>query len=276
MKRKHVPVTMGSARFRSAECTGCVVTEAWFPPHARLPLHTHERPILAVTLEGFIESSILDRTLPASPASVWTEPVAERHANTVGRDGARVIVLQPDPNDDDVFTPFRDLLDGVQLTRHAGIAADAGRMVGELDLADGVSRLALDGLVLTVLAAGARAFAAGPHHTKPPRWLLHARDLLHARFREGVQLRDIATTVGVQPAHFAHAFRRHFRCTPGEYVRGLRVRWAADRLATTDTPSSRIAIAAGYSDQSHLSREFRRRMGMTPGAYRRAAVRPRS
>jgi AraC-like DNA-binding protein len=46
---------------------------------------------------------------------------------------------------------------------------------------------------------------------------------------------------------------------------------AARRLADTDQPLAEIALACGFCDQSHLTRTFRRRTGLTPGAWRRAA-----
>ncbi|MCI0435875.1 MAG: AraC family transcriptional regulator [Gemmatimonadetes bacterium] len=263
---------MGAARFRTTGCTGCVLTEAWFPPGAVLAPHDHDRAILAVVLDGVIESSIANRELDCAPASVWTEPVAERHANAIGRDGAHVLVVQPDHRRADLFAPFVDLLEEVRHTRHAGVASDARRVLFEMDLADDLSSLAIDGLVLAMLATSARAFAPRNRQAPAPQWLLQARDYLHDRFRDRFQLLDVAAAVGVGPAHLAHAFRRHFHCSPGEYVRGLRIRWAADRLAASDASISRIAVSAGFSDQSHLTREFRRRTGTTPAAFRRAAT----
>ena len=96
MKRSAVPVTMGSPRFRSVNTGRCLATEAWFPPHAELPAHTHDRSIFAVMLRGGFRSDIAGRTLQCDPASVWTEPREERHANHVGREGALVLVVQPD------------------------------------------------------------------------------------------------------------------------------------------------------------------------------------
>ena len=51
-RQRHVPVTMGSPRFRTMEATGCTVIEAWFPPNAELAPHTHDHPIFGVMLHG--------------------------------------------------------------------------------------------------------------------------------------------------------------------------------------------------------------------------------
>jgi AraC family transcriptional regulator len=265
-RQRHVPVTMGSPRFRTLEATGCTITEAWFPPNADLPPHTHDRPIFGVMLSGAFDSAIAHRTLDCPPASVWVEPLGERHANRIGRGGARVLVVQPDPAS---FTPFAGFLESVQHLRHPGIAGDASRITRELDGGDDLGPLVVDGLVQTMLATAARQERRRQHHSPPPPWLLRAQELVHARFRDRVSLSAIARAVGISPSHLAREFRAHFGTTLGEYMRRLRVEWVADQLTRTPMSLSELGIAAGFNDQSHLTREFHRQLGMTPAMWRR-------
>jgi AraC family transcriptional regulator len=55
----------------------------------------------------------------------------------------------------------------------------------------------------------------------------------------------------------------------GEYVRRERLDWAVAQLTTTDTPVATVAAEAGFADQSHFTRAFKRHTGLTPGRYRR-------
>ena len=263
---------MGSPRFQTVEATGCTIIEAWFPPGEVLPAHTHDRPIFGIMLGGAFQSAIARRRLDCPIATAWVEPQAERHANYIGREGARVLVVQPDPARADLFGPFGRFVEEVRHLRHAGIAADAWRVSAELTIADDLSTLAIDGLVQTMLATAARAERWSRSHAPAPRWLLQAQESLHAHFRDRVSMTELATAVGVSPWHLARGFRSHLRTSPGDYVRRLRVEWAAERLLRTDAPVAEIAVAAGFSDQSHLTREFRRQLGVTPLAYRRAGV----
>ena len=86
---------------------------------------------------------------------------------------------------------------------------------------------------------------------------------------ENLSLENIAASVGIHPTHFARAFRRHCGCTPGEYIRQLRVEFARRQLANSNRPLSEIALDSGFSDQSHFNKVFKRATGFTPAAYRR-------
>jgi AraC family transcriptional regulator len=176
--------------------------------------------------------------------------------------------VQPDASlvEGSVFSSY---LGAVQHLRHPGIAGDALRVARELEDADDLSGLVVDGLVQAMLATAVRREGTRRFHAATPRWLLLAQELAHAQFRERVGLTQIAAAVGVGASHLAREFRAHFGMTLGEYMRRLRVEWVADQLARTSMTLSEIGIAAGFSDQSHLTREFRRRFGISPGAWRR-------
>ena len=80
----------------------------------------------------------------------------------------------------------------------------------------------------------------------------------------------MARAAGVRPAHLAAVFRKVHRIPLGTYVRRLRVDWVAEQLIRTDAPIALIAAEAGFADQAHLTRVFRRALGSTPGEYRKA------
>jgi AraC family transcriptional regulator len=96
---------------------------------------------------------------------------------------------------------------------------------------------------------------------------------LHDRFRENLRLADIAAEVGVHPVHLARVFRLSYGAPVGSYARGLRLTWAAGRLRDSGDGIAQIALEAGFFDQSHFTRAFKRHFGMTPLAYRQDAQR---
>jgi AraC family transcriptional regulator len=269
---RSVPVTMGSALFRSMALDGFDVVEAWFPAGEQLPRHTHDRACVATMLDGSFDLSIAGRILPCPPAAVATEPAGERHANRMGWSGAHVVVIQPDPSRTDLLQPFAPILEHSSVRHHAGIAARAARLSHELDRPDDLASLAAEAAVLEILVVLGRV--ARDAERAPPPWLLRARDLIHARFREPLQISDVAREADVHPGHLARAFRQHFRMPLGSYVRVLRLEWVAARLLGSEESLASIAVAAGFADQSHLTRAFKLYSGLTPQAYRRAQGHP--
>ena len=126
------------------------------------------------------------------------------------------------------------------------------------------SELMLEGLACELIGWSARSLRGDASGAS---WLYQARDLLRDRFAESLGLDEIAKTVGVHPVHLARQFRRTFGCTIGEFVRRARIDFVCREL-TTLAPLSDIALRAGFADQSHLTRVFKRMTGLTPREYR--------
>jgi len=104
---------------------------------------------------------------------------------------------------------------------------------------------------------------------RPPHWLLQIRERLHEEPYETPSLTALARLAGITPAGMIKTFRRYEGCTPGDYLRTLRLTHARTALGGSDRPVGAIALDAGFYDQSHFTRAFRRAMGVTPLAYRR-------
>lgn len=270
MRFRPVPVTMGSPWFRSMNTQASLATEARFSAGDALHPHTHDRPILAVMLAGSFDTTISGQRFPCTPGWSWTEPCEERHANYIGKDGAHVLVIQPDPSATRSFEFIGPLIDDIAHVQDPLVAVDARRILSEMDRADSLSSLAIDALTVGMLVRVARRARAERSPRQPPTWLPRITELLHEEFRTPPSLARLSAEAGVTPTHLCHAFRAHMGTTIGRYIRAARASWAAEQLRSTDQPLSVIATAAGYADQSHFIRECRRLLGTSPSAYRRS------
>jgi len=272
MAEGHVPITLGSSRSRSVNVDGLLVTWVRFPPLARLPLHTHERATVAVILHGSFDGLMRHASHPCPASTFITEPPGEPHGNRFERAGADVLTVQPDPGRLDLLEPFAGVLGEVNHVRDLGVATVARRAAGELRMPDSITPFAVEGLVLELLtlAARLRSTDAIGAERRSPRWLNEARAFLHDQYREQLRLAEVADAVGVHPVHLSRVFRLKYGTPVGVYVRGLRLTWAAGRLTDSEDAIAQIAHEAGFFDQSHFTRMFRRHFGLTPQAYRRA------
>ncbi|MEY9871328.1 AraC-like DNA-binding protein [Streptacidiphilus sp. MAP12-33] len=100
------------------------------------------------------------------------------------------------------------------------------------------------------------------------------RDLLDARVREGLTLDEAAGLVHAHPAHLVRAFSARFGLAPHQYLTARRVE-RARALLLDGLPPAEAATSAGFYDQAHLGRHFKRVVGVSPGRFRSTPQSPR-
>jgi AraC family transcriptional regulator len=83
-----------------------------------------------------------------------------------------------------------------------------------------------------------------------------------------LSLEAMAAEVEISPVYLARAFKAAIGQSPHRYVLGRRIDRAKELLRNTDLPVIDVALAAGFSSQSHLSYWFQRYLGVSPAAYR--------
>jgi AraC family transcriptional regulator len=122
-----------------------------------------------------------------------------------------------------------------------------------------------------------RVEAAIPHAGVPKtsrslsRWQLNrALQLFETKFDRSMRLAEVADAVRLSKSHFSRAFRHSMGEPPARYLRRHRVMRAQQMMLSTDKSLTNIALDCGFADQSHLTRIFRRMVGATPAAWRRA------
>lgn len=128
--------------------------------------------------------------------------------------------------------------------------------------------LASSTAVLTALAMILRRHAspsAGSSRGASPT-VRAARALLHERLTDSPSLEELAATVGTGPFALLRAFRAAYGLPPHTYLTNLRVQRAREMLDAGLRPAE-VAVRAGFADQPHLTRHFKRVVGVPPGAY---------
>ncbi|MGV9677716.1 AraC family transcriptional regulator [Nocardia sp. NPDC003482] len=132
--------------------------------------------------------------------------------------------------------------------------------------------LARDEAVAATVDSGARHAprpAAGPRDGAAAELARHARCLLRDRYGDDLSGAELAAAVGCDRFTLARAFRARYGMPPSVFQRQERLR-AARRLLANGRPIAAAAVEAGFADQAHLTRWFRRCYGITPGMFRAA------
>lgn len=100
-----------------------------------------------------------------------------------------------------------------------------------------------------------------------------AREFMDAHYGRPLTLRELSAAVGVGEFKLIRAFRASFGLPPFVYLVQQRI-GHAKRLLRAGEPVSSVAYQTGFCDQSHLTRHFRRIVGVTPGLYARRTIVP--
>ncbi len=244
-------------------------TESWHAPSSIIARHAHRRATLTILADGaFEERYRFRRNLHCDAPAIHIRPPGEPHTDHLGPAGAHNLVFEIDQARIDSIADYSDLFADIRHLRHRDLLAIGRRIQRELLIADAASPLALEGMVLELIGTASRNHRCIEAGAAP--WLERVYELLHDRFREqSLRLSELAAIANVHPVHLARAFRRRYGMSPGEYLRQLRVEWAAREIRGTERFLAEVAAAAGFADQSHLSRVFKAHFGVTPGAWRR-------
>jgi AraC family transcriptional regulator len=233
-----------------------------FPAGHAIPWFEPAWGYVAIVLDGALQKRFDSSTWSLPRNALATLPEGAGHSTEFGSRTTHVLTIYPRTESAALlFTRF--LRDRHQLSAPAA-AALARRVACELQAPDRSSELAAEGLVLQLLALGERERSDA---ARGSAWLSTVVELLHERTPQAPTLTELAAEAGVHPGHLARAFRRALGTTVCEYSRSLRLEWAAARLEGEGSLAE-IAVEAGFADQSHFTRAFRRGTGLTPGRYR--------
>jgi AraC-like DNA-binding protein len=101
-----------------------------------------------------------------------------------------------------------------------------------------------------------------------PAMKLRVCDFIESHISEKISLDALSAMAGLSSHHFARAFQQSVGMPPHRYLLRRRLEHVEQMLRDTQLPLSHIALAVGFSDQSHLNRHFRRLTGMSPSLAR--------
>jgi AraC-like DNA-binding protein len=241
------------------------VFHARYVDHA-YPSHTHDTWTLLIVDDGVIRYD-LDRRQHGvlRPAVTLLPPHVPHDGRTATGDGfrKRVLYLEPSTLDpaltgaavDHPSLPDPVLRQRIHQLHHA--------LVRPEDAFEAASRLVL------ILERLRRPLGRHtPEEVPPPGPGLagQLRDLLDSRTAEGISLHEAAELLHAHPTHLVRSFTHAYGLAPHQYLTGRRIEMAR-RLLIAGRRAAEVATEAGFHDQSHLTRHFKRHLGVSPSRY---------
>lgn len=154
-----------------------------------------------------------------------------------------------------VLTTNRHLFEG--LNRLHDVLTDTGE--------EGLRKHAA---MITFFSGLQHALDAEPAASDEPNpRIVEAADYLRDNRTRAIKLDELCASTGLSAPYLIRAFKRRYGMTPHAYLVNARIEYAR-ALLKRGNPIAEVAIDAGFSDQAHLQRAFKRHMAATPGQYR--------
>ncbi|MFE2066129.1 AraC family transcriptional regulator [Streptomyces sp. NPDC059467] len=246
------------------------VFHAHFTEYA-YPMHVHDAWTLLIVDDGAVRYD-LDRHEHGTPGDTVSllPPHVPHNGSPATADGfrKRVVYLDGALLGDELIgaaVDGPDLRDPLLRRRVGQLHSSLARPGDELEAE---SRLTLIGERLRSLLRP-RLVAERP---AGPALATALRELLDERVADGLVLEEAARLLHAHPAHLVRAFSGAYGIAPHQYLMSRRV-GRARRLLLDGVPPGETATATGFYDQAHLTRHFKRLVGVTPGRYRSGSSR---
>lgn len=177
--------------------------------------------------------------------------------------------------------PFARLLDNADLglSFDPGTAAKAGKLIRQIRLLDGFSRLKrfMD-LIDCLIHSEAQTTLASPGYsgaitTRNCERMQPVYCHIMEHFNEEVDHSILASKANLAPASFCRLFKRLTRKTCTEFINEVRLGQACRLLLETENSITNVAFACGFGNLSSFNRRFKERYGCNPRSYRKSNVR---
>lgn len=235
--------------------------------HGRsLPKHSHELAFFSLLLDGSYSESYGRKSFSYRPMTVWWHPSDICHKDEIGKTGGRFFSVEIQAKGLETLREYTKIPEDFY-EQSTSLVWLACRLYHEFKNWQTCSELVAEGLTLEMLAHSARNKVG--LEKQPPNWLNLVVEKLNDEFIETPSTEELALEADVHPVHLAAVFRKFQNQTIGEYVQNLRIQYASELLLNKELPLCEIALSAGFSDQSHFTRIFKRFTGTTPGSFRK-------
>jgi AraC family transcriptional regulator len=227
--------------------------------------HSHDTSHLVYNVAGLHWSGLSRGGGICEPRSMRFLPAGEPHENYFPSEATCLQIELHQPIWDLAAEQGRTISAPGQIAHPIAMALGA-RLYKEFRQNDDVSRLGMEAAILQLMLADGSETAA--LHGRTPPWVLQIREILHDEDHARLTLAELSRAVGRHPVQISRQFHRHFGCTISDYMRRVRIARAQQLLAHDDMKVAQVALACGFTDQSHFTAAFRKVTGIPPYRYR--------
>lgn len=244
------------------------LSERFYSPFFSTPEHSHENALFCLVLKGGYTETYGKKRFDCLPSTLLFHAGDFPHAENYHERGGHSFIIEIEKK---WLENIRDQIDFPTFSidfKNGNLPRLGEKLYREFQRFDSLSPLIIEGLMLEI--AGETARQTFEKKVTSPDWLKKVENILRERFNEQLSLAEIADFVQIHPVHLAQSFRKFRQTTIGNFLREIRLEQACRELIKTKKTLSEISVDNGFSDQSHLSRIFKQKFGVTPNEFRKS------
>lgn len=243
--------------------SGAIAARVIEPPGLKVAEHHHDWPVLTFYVMGDVVRVQEGAEVRENRPALSLNGAGEAHSNAVGPAGLEQIDVEFDPDWLRAHTGYSDCPSGK--TWIGGKLAAQANVLRRYWTKEHSTEAQLASLTARLLRD-----ASGSISVNEPRWL--SAVLAELEQDDIPSTSTLARRLGLHPGWLAQSYRAAVGEGLCQTITRQRVQRAAMLLRTTDLPGAAIAVDAGFCDQSHMIRSFKRLLGRSPSRVRDEGV----
>ena len=251
------------------EHSGAILSEVSYPAAIRWKFHSHPRAFFGLLLDGHYAERYGNWSWSYRPLTMGFHPEGMTHSDECGADNSRFFLVELEKSWIEKLREHSPTALASPRVCDAQAALLAARLLRECKRDARALPLVVEGLLLEILATLVEDSRV---ERKKPRWVAKAQEILRSEYSREHTLGELARALDLHPVYLARAFRKFTGESVGTCLNRIRVLNAMEQLTNTEMSIAEIALATGFSDQSHLTRALKQHTGTTPAAFRSSAI----
>lgn len=235
------------------------VEDSVYPPFLYMPPHTDKLPRISIILDGELQELHDSQNITASRGSLVIKPNHVVHENFFGDKPVRSLSISF--HDKELFNEH---FENWQWIKHPKVNVLGIRFwAAAKNIKDEENLM----LCLSELMS---AVATLRHDTnKPIYWIAELERLIEEGFCDAEKINELSQKLSLHRVYVSRAFKKYHGATPVEFRKYVKLSAAFFDIVLSNKSLAGIAYDSGFSDQSHMTREFIRYLGNTPAQLRR-------
>lgn len=258
-----------ATNFTQVNLGGLIITKSCYTEAFTSDWHSHEHMQLTLVLKGGCREKRKLQEFDCTPGMLLLYPCFEPHINTSYARNSKNFHIGFEDSSFKKYGINTVGFEGQCLIKNPLIKCGLLNLIAELNVLDKQSEISLDTTLLAIISL----LPANDDFNSMPNWVKELKELLHDEMKTDWSLNELSTKINIHPVTISKYFPKYFHSNIGDYIRKIKIEKTLPILLKKNIAINDIAINAGFVDNAHYTRVFKKHTGITPSRFREFIIR---